>query len=61
MHTLKLPHAKCMFDINFTIGQKTSLTVYCAPPNYTANEVPQPQVLLAFGFLNTKPRAFNPS
>ncbi len=29
--------------------------------NYTAKEVPHPQVVLALGFLKTKPRLFNPS
>ncbi len=27
---------------------------------YTANEVPQPQVLLALGLVNVKPRLFKP-
>lgn len=40
-------------------AQKPAFNFYSGKP-YTANEVPQPQVLLALGLLKVKPRLFNP-
>ena len=44
------------------VGQTLLLSVVCGEPDlyYAVNEVPQPQLPVAFGFVNVKPEPITP-